>query len=252
MIPSILRYRALNRINFIYLLILNIHNMNKVILNIGFWSAIICLASFVVWIISFAGIAINSPLFYWTNLEDYIDYVNTNNQFFQYLAKSFMIIFSLAYTILVIVMYEFTVAERKILAKIAIVFSIMFALVSSIHYFVQISSIRFAIAENEYSGLEHFLQAKPTSVLSSVNMLGWTLFLGLSSLFIYLGLRPKSLTKGVRLGLLINAISCVLAGFGYLFQIDLVTFVFINLGVGGAVFLVTISASSYFVKQKRK
>jgi hypothetical protein len=128
----------------------------------------------------------------------------------------------------------------------------MFALVSSVHYYVQISSIRFAIAENNYLGLEHFLQAKPTSVVSSVNMLGWTLFLGLSSLFIYLGLNPKSLTKGVRLGLLINTISCLLAGFGYLFQINIITFVFINIGLGGGMLLMTISASGYFIKQKRE
>lgn len=226
--------------------------MNKTILNTGLWSAIICMASFIVWIISFTGIAIQSPLFYWTNIEDYISYINSNGQFFQYLAKSFMVIFSLAYMILVMVLFEFTAAGKKILAKIAISFSVMFALVSSVHYFIQISSIRFAIAENNYLGLEHFLQAKPTSVLSSVNMFGWTFFLGLSSLFIYLGLKPKSLTKGVRLGLLINAISCLLAGFGYLFQINIITFVFINIGLGGAVLLMTISASGYFIKQKRE
>ena len=226
--------------------------MNKIILNLGLWSAIICLASFVVWIISFTGIALSSPLFYWTNLEDYINYVNTNNQFFQYLAKSFMIVFSLSYMLLTFVFNEFIVVQRQILSKIAIAFSIMFALVTTVHYFVQVSAVRFAISENEYSGLENFIQAKPTSVLSSINMLGWTLFLGLSSLFIYLGLKPNLLTKGIRLGLLINAISCILAGFGFIFQIDLITFVFINLGVGGAVFLMTISASIYFVKQKQK
>ena len=225
--------------------------MNKTILNTGIWSATICLTSFIIWIISFTGIAIHSPLFYWTTIEDYVQYVNNNSQFFQHLAKTFMIIFSLAYMILSVVFYEFVLVERKILAKIALVFSIMFALLSSLHYFVQISAVRFAIAENEYSGLEHFIQAKPTSVLSSVNMLGWTFFLGLSSLFFYLSLVPGPMTKGVKLGLLLNAISCIVAGFGYLFQIDLITFVFINLGVGAAVILLTISASKYFIKQKR-
>ncbi len=194
-----------------------------------------------VWIISFTGIAIQSPLFYWTNMEDYNDYINSNSQFFQYLAKSFMIIFSLAYMILTIVFYEFITTERKILAKIAIVFSIMFALVSSIHYFVQISSVRFAIAENEYSGLEHFLQSNPISFLSSVNVLGWTLFLGLSTLFMYLGFIYTSGPKGIRIGLLISAIQVYL-GNGYLFQIDILTFVCLNLGIGLAFFTITISS----------
>ena len=226
--------------------------MNKNILNAGLWSSIICLTSFIVWIISFTGIAIQSPLFYWTNIENYIDYYKNNSQYFQYLAKSFMIIFSLAYMILTIVFYEFTTTERKIFSKIAIAFSIMFALVSSIHYFIQISSVRFAIALNEYSGLEHFLQPNPTSFLSSVNMLGWTLFLGLSTLFMYLGLISNSTTRGLRLGLLINAISCFFGGIGYLFQIDLLTFAFMNLGIGLGFIITTVSSIRLINATKRE
>jgi hypothetical protein len=226
--------------------------MNKIVLNTGLWSAIICLTSFIVWIISFIGIAMQSPLFYWTNLEDYIVYVNSNSQFFHYLAKSFMIIFSLAFMILAMVFYAFTIAERKIFVKIGIVFSIMFALVSSIHYFVQISSVRMAIAENGYSGLEHFLQSNPTSFLSSVNMLGWSLFLGLSNLFICIGLYPKTGTKGIRSGLLINAVSCIFGGIGYLFQVDLLTFVFMNLGIGLGFILLTVSSIRFIIKSKKE
>ena len=226
--------------------------MNKIILNIGLWSAIICLTSFTVWIISFTGIAIQSPLLYWTNVEDYIDYYKNNSQLFQYLAKSFMIIFSIAYMILTIVFYEFATTERKILAKIGIVFSIMFALVSSILYFLQISSVRFAIAANEYSGLEHLLQSNPKSALLSVNMLGWALFLGLSSLFMYFGLISKSVTKGLKLGLLINVISCFFGGVGYLFQIDLLTFIFMNLGIGLGFFMITISSIKFINTLKRE
>jgi len=153
-----------------------------------------------------------------------------------------MIIFSLAYMILAVFFYEFTIAERKIFAKIGLIFSIMFALVSSVHYYVQISSVRFAIAEGEYSGLEHLIQSNPASALSSVNMLGWTLFLGLSCLFIYIGLFHKSGTKGIRLGLLINAFSCIFGGIGYLFQIDLLTFVFMNLGIGLGFIIMTVSS----------
>ena len=163
-----------------------------------------------------------------------------------------MIIFSIAYMILTIVFYEFATTERKILAKIGIVFSIMFALVSSILYFLQISSVRFAIAANEYSGLEHLLQSNPKSALLSVNMLGWALFLGLSSLFMYFGLISKSVTKGLKLGLLINVISCFFGGVGYLFQIDLLTFIFMNLGIGLGFFMITISSIKFINTLKRE
>lgn len=225
--------------------------MNKIILNTGLWSAIICLSSFIVWIISFVGIAVQSPIFYWTTIEDYIVYVNSNNQLFQYLAKSFMIIFCLAYMVLVIIFSEFVNTDRKILAKIGIVFAIMFALVSSIHYFAQITSVRFALDKNEYAGLAHFLQSNPTSFLSSVNMLGWTLFLALSSLFIYLGLKTTPATKGIRLGLLTATVSCFLGGIGYLSQIDLITFISINLGIGFSFFILTISSIRFINTRKR-
>ena len=138
------------------------------------------------------------------------------------------------------------------LAKIAIVFSIMFAWVSSFHKFVQISSVRFAIAANEYSGLEHLLQSNPGSALLSINMLGWTLFLGLSTLFIYLGLISKSVSKGLKLGLFINVISCFFGGIGYLFQIDLLTFVFMNLGIGLGFIIITVSSIRFINTIKRK
>ena len=226
--------------------------MNKTILNTGLWSASICLTSFIVWIISFTLIALQAPLFQWTNINDYVAYVTSNSQAFQYLAKSFMIVFSLAFMMLVMAFCELASFERKILAKIAVVFSIMFALVSSISYFAQITSVRFAIGKNEYQALEHFLQSNPTSFLSSVNMLGWTLFLGLSSIFLYLGLNPELMTKGLKFGLLANAFSCIFGGIGYLFQINLLTFVFMNLGIGLAFFMISISSIRLMSRLKKQ
>jgi len=226
--------------------------MNKIVLNTGKWSAIICLFAFVVWIVSFVGIAVQSPLFAWTNIEGYIDYINDNDQFFQYLAKSFMIVFSLAYMTLSMALYEFTSTERKILAKIAIVFSIMFVLLSSVHYFVQISSVRFAVNAKNFSDLGHFIQSNPTSFISSVNMLGWTLFLSLSTFFFYLGFHNKTRHKGMRLGLLITGISCLLGAIGYLSQIDLVTFASMNLGIGLGFIILTISSIRFFNSIKRE
>lgn len=226
--------------------------MNNFVIKAGLWSAAICLTSFVIWIISFVGIAITSPLFYWTNIEDYVEFASHNPQFFQYLAKSFMIVFALAYMVMIFVCYEFAGGQKKLPAKIAAAFAVMFALLASAHYFVQLSAVRFAMSEGQYSGLEHFLQARPTSVMSSLNMLGWTVFLGLSSFFMYLSLLPGAMTKAIRIGLLISAVSCLLAGAGYLCQIDLITFVAVNLGVGGAFLVITVSAIRFFIMQNRQ
>ena len=225
--------------------------MNKTVIRTGLWSSALCLASFIIWIISFTGIAVTSPVFYWTNLNDYIEYVSGYSQFFQYLAKSFMIVFSMAYVVLILVYYEFSSIQKQIFAKISVAFTIMFALLSGSHYFIQISAIRFAITENQFSGLEHFIQANPISVILSVNMFGWTILSGLSSLFMFLALQPDILIKTIRTGLLINTISCFSGTTGYLFQIDIITFIFMNLGVGAAFLMITISSIRFFYKKSQ-
>jgi hypothetical protein len=75
-------------------------------------------------------------------------------------------------------------------------------------------------------------------------MLGWTLFLGLSSLFLFFAVHGHR--KWISAGFLINGISCMVAMIGYLFQIDILTFTCINLGVGGAMIIVSISSLRFF------
>ena len=90
------------------------------------------------------------------------------------------------------------------------------------------------------------MQANPNSILTSIAMLGWTLFLGLSSLFIYSIFNGNKLKKVLRIGFLLNGISCLLAGVGYVFQIDIMIFIFINIGSGGALILISISSVKLF------
>lgn len=213
-------------------------------------SSVLCLISFVVWIIAFVGITAISPLFLWTNMTDYIDFVNSYNQFFQYLAKSFMIIFSLSFMILAFVFNEIVEVERKLLSKLALAFAIMFATLSCLHYWVQVTSVRWALEEEVYAGLQHFLQSYPRSFSSSVNMFAWTVLLGLSNLLFYIAFKPERNFKSVKIALLIIAFSCLIATIGFLLQIDFITFLCINIGLGLGFFWLTISSIRYFIKIK--
>jgi len=215
--------------------------MNKISLKLGYWSGMISALTFIIWIISFVGIAVTSPLFIWTNMADYLEFINSNSQFFQYLAKSFMIVFSVSFLILMISIGELVNPERKVLARSSIIFTILFSLLSSLHYFIQVSSVRWAIENNNLEGIQHFLQADPQSFMVAANMLGWTLFLGLSTLFMALALKGEQGYKLIRIALIINGLSCFLGGLGYLTQIDLITFFFINIGVGVSLLVFTVS-----------
>jgi hypothetical protein len=52
------------------------------------------------------------------------------------------------------------------------------------HDFRQITAVRLNVVAGRVEGLEHFVQANPYSILSAINMLGWSVFLGLASLFV--------------------------------------------------------------------
>ena len=219
--------------------------------NIALWSARICFLSFIIWIISFVGIAFTSPLFVWSDLNQYLIFYSSHSQFFAYFAKIWMILFSLSFLVLILVWQEFSSQNSKILSKIGGAFALLFAICSSFHYFIQISSVRFALNNGKISGLEHFLQANPTSFSSSVNMLGWGVFLGLSSLFLFFESKLNQRSKGITFGFLIVSMSCLLGCISFLVQINMLTFLFINLGLGGGMILLSFCTIRQFKSLKK-
>lgn len=81
--------------------------------------------------------------------------------------------------IMVCCIHEYTSHEKKILTRIAICFAIMFAAFSSMNYFVQFTAFRLSILSDQLEGLEQLIQWNPASAFYSINLLGWTLFLGM-------------------------------------------------------------------------
>ncbi|MBN2350151.1 MAG: hypothetical protein JXJ22_15030 [Bacteroidales bacterium] len=226
--------------------------MHTLSYKIGFWSSVLLTIAFAVWIICFAGIALTSPLFYWTNLIDYLTYVQYYSQGFQNTAKFFMLLFGPLYVLLINSFYDYAADNKKVLARISLLFATAFALLSSLHYFVQLSAVRLSILHGQVNGLEHFVQANPNSIMTAADMLGWTLFLGLSSLFIFPVFTGDKLNRIIRVAFIAIGFSCLLAGIGYVLQIDILTFVFINLGVGGALMTVTIASIALFKRLKKE
>lgn len=222
--------------------------MKNISFEIGYWAAIILTITFAVWIVAFIGIAITSPLFFWTNLNDYIIYFQSNGRFFQNLAYVFMLFAGPVYVLLVAGYYDHASDSKKVLIRISMLFALAYATLSSLHYFVQLSAVRLNLLKGNFEGIEYFLQANPVSIMNSVVMLGWSLFLGLSSLFIFPVFEGKDLNRLLRLAFLVNGISCMIAGAGYIFQIDAVTFFFGNFVTGGAIMIISIASIKKFKK----
>ena len=86
--------------------------------------------------------------------------------------------------------------------RIALSLGIGFAVLAGLFYFVQITAVRWSVQLGETTGLEQIIQANPLSALAAMNMLGWTLFLGLASLFFSTCVCKRPFAKNNPYGLL--------------------------------------------------
>ena len=209
------------------------------------------MATFLVWILSFIGIVVVNPPFSWTNLNDYIAFSASNNQSFKFAAQLAMLLFAPALVVLIHSIERQAEEDRKFLARISISFSIMFAVCISIHYFVQISSVRLSIASGQTAGLEQFLQANPSSGIAGINIVGWTLFLSLACLLCAPVFVGGGLNRVIRYALVANAVFCLLGGFGYITDNVMLVLFCLNIGMGGTMGTAIVGMFIYFNRLKR-
>jgi len=220
--------------------------MNRIFIQIGFWSSLLAAVTCFLFTACFIAIVMVNPLFIWTNLSDYLVYTQHNNQTFVYVAQTSMLCFGSLYLLMLNSIYEYAAPEKKILVRIALSLGAVFAALTGSHYFVQISAVRWQLNEGQLAGIEQFLQAKPDSVMAAVNMLGWTFFFGLSSLFVAPVFGGSRLAHAIKRLFFVNGIFCLIGGVAYVFKIVILVFVTINLGMGGAITTLTILLCFFF------
>jgi hypothetical protein len=226
--------------------------MKKLSIKLGYWSSLICIATFVIWTICFVSIFKINPIFEWTNLADYITYTSNYNQSFKYLAQFAMLLFAPAFLIMLHSINDYVSEDKKILSRISISFATIFAACIGIHYFVQISSVRLSIAHGQIAGLEQFIQSNTTSGIAGINLVGWTLFFGLSSFFIAPVFSWSRLNKVIKYAFISNGIICILGGISYVFDNIILIFLTLNLGMGAAILTATIALLMFFRRLQRQ
>jgi hypothetical protein len=216
--------------------------------RLGFWAAITAFLTFVVYTICFIAILLSSSLFTWTTLADYVAYVEEYGGLFRFLAQFAMLLFGVSFVVLLNSIHECTNTAQKVLTRISIGFGLLFAVTVGIHYFTQLSAVRLNLLRGRIEGLEHFVQANPYSILSAINMLGWTIFLGLASLFVAPVFSGTRLERLIRLVFLLNGLFCLGGGIGYVGEIEWLVFAAITLGMGTAVLVATATLAIWFRK----
>lgn len=220
--------------------------MNTKILKFGYWSSVIALLSFIIYIVCFIAILFVNPLFTWTNFEEYIRTSQTSNQAFKHIAMFFMIVYGACFVAQICSINEIVDSSKRFYVKLSELFGLGFFVLIDINYFIQISSVRLQINMNQTRGLEQFIQADPYSGISAVNMLGWTIFFGLSCIFVSLAFGNTNLEKVIKYAFLANGIMMLLGAVGYVFNIIVLTFFCMYLGMGATIFAATIPLCRLF------
>jgi len=220
--------------------------MSQLSRALGFWSALGIVVAFAVFTVCFVAIPLTAPFYGWTDLTAYLVHRRAHGQVFQHAAMLAMLLFGPLVVILLGSIYDYAREELRPLARISVCCGTIFAALTGSNYFVQLTTVRLGIARGEVQGLEQVVQANPLSALSAVNMLGWTLFFGLASLFtapLFSGGRRERI---IRCAFLANGLCCLLGGVGYLLEIVPLDFLTLDLGMGGAVLVAAVALCVLF------
>jgi len=219
---------------------------DRLALRLGFWSALGAAAMFIAFTVCFVAVVLKPPLFVWTSFADYVVYARNDQRVLKSIAQLTMLLFAPLYVALINSLHELAPAEKKAATRLGLACGVMFAALSGGFYFVQLSAVRLSVAKEQFAGLEQVVQANPYSALSALNMLGWTVFFGLSSLCVAPAFAGSGLVKAIRWLFVVNGLMCLLGGIGYVLEMTALVFVTINLGMGGAVMLLTIALCLHF------
>lgn len=188
--------------------------------KIGFWSALSLLVLTIGYTVG-AGVGFAvMPVEYMMDIRNFAAKISGVYQNFFSLCQATAFLIGPVYLVLLCCISEYTPNEKKILSRIAISFGIIFTVLSCFTYYVQFTTVRQSILIGQLEGLDQFTVLNPRSAIGAINLLGWTLFLGLSSLFIAPTFDKVKLEKVIKWTLNVSGIACVLGAIAFVLEIS--------------------------------
>ena len=225
--------------------------MNRLAVGLGFWASLIAALSLIVFTACFTIIVLTQDAVAWTNTTTYLEEISNHNPIFKYLAQAAMLVFGLSYLMILHSINAMVFTGRKIYSRLGISFGILFVLLISINYFLQLTYVRFGIQSGTEEGLAQWIMFNPNSVSLSLAMLGWTFMFGLSSFFTAFVFQARGIDRTIRNLFLLNGIFCFIGGIGFLAQNIFLINLGVNVGMGGIMTLLTIVLTFYYYQERK-
>jgi hypothetical protein len=222
--------------------------MKKVSLSaqIGTVSAIMAITAITVYMLSFFAILIVNPLYIWSDFASYLAYQQQHPQVFKHIAQAMMLLFPLQYLLMLNSALDTRPIEAQATMRAGVLFALGFAVLAGMHYWVQITAVRLNLDKGTTDGLLQFIQAKPDSAMAAINMLGWTVFYGLSSLLAAPAFSGNKANKALRWAFIINGVNCLVGGIAYALDATLIVGVTMNLALGGCMLAISVLMLLHF------
>jgi len=218
--------------------------------QIGNMSAIMAITAITVYMLSFFAILIVNPLYVWSDFTHFLAYQQQHPQSFKYIAQAMMLIFPLLYLLMLNSALDTRPIDMQFAMRAALLLALGFAVLAGMHYWVQITAVRMNIDKGTPDGLLQFIQAKPDSAMAAINMLGWTLFYGLSSLFAAPAFNAGKVDRALRWAFVINGVNCLVGGIAYMLDMTMIVAVSMNLVLGGCMLAISILMLMHFRAQR--
>lgn len=196
----------------------NIVKMSSLSARLGFWSALLFAIMGVGYGLGMGIFFMKYPVPTWNNIESYADFMRSASQLFFSMCQITAFLSGIIFIVLLCSIHEYAQAEKKILTRIGLCFGTIFVVLASITYFVQFTVIPQNISDGNLQGLEQFVELNTKSFISAIVILGWGLFLGLTSFFIAPVFSNGKLEKFIKWLFILSGTFLVLNTIGYMIQ----------------------------------
>ncbi len=193
---------------------------------IGYWSSILFTLTGILYGISMGILISNYMIPKYDHLEQFISLVDGNFIDLYTFSQLFAFISTIFYMVMLSSIHESVETNQKIYSRLSNIFGIGFMILACLNYFVQFSIVRLKLNAGVTSDLENFVQFNPLSFSFAMNILAWSLFLGLSTFFLGMIYKGKGLNFAIRVSFYITSVFCFIGFISFILDIQSLMTVF--------------------------
>ena len=219
--------------------------MNTLSLKLGYWAAVLSIVTGIGYGVGLIVVFAIFPSPPWTTLAEYAASISSANLTAGSLSQ-FMGFLSIPLNVILFCsIHDLAQGDRRTLTRIALSFVLCYASLGGITYFLQFTTVRVNIAQGHLQGLEHFVEANPTSAVNAIGVLGWNVFLGLAFLFVAPVFSGSRLEKALQTLFWIEGIISILGGLGYAAEVYVIYALYL-IGIASAGTVLVILLAIFF------